>query len=75
MSTLHGKRGLQCSCLVSLTYMSAQYKNVPTGICGQRRPRPDCAYAQSDPGIRCPLIELPGIVEHNEYSEVPDQTD
>ena len=24
------------------------------GICGERRPRSDCAEAQSDQGIRCP---------------------
>ena len=25
------------------------------GICGQRRPRSDCAFAQSDQGLRFPL--------------------
>ena len=32
-------------------------ENVSSSICGQRRPRSDCADAQSDQGIRCPLTE------------------
>ena len=28
-----------------------------SGICGQRRPRSDCASAQSDQGLQCPLKE------------------
>ena len=29
----------------------------PYATCGQRRPGSDCAFAQSDPGLRCPLTE------------------
>ena len=32
-------------------------KNVSSGKCGQQRPRSDCASAQSDLGLRCPLTE------------------
>ena len=31
--------------------------NVSSGICGQRRPRSACLYAQSDQGLYCPLTE------------------
>ena len=36
---------------------TAPWEKVSLGICGQRRPRSDCASAQSDQGLRCPLIE------------------
>ena len=36
---------------------TAPCANVSSGICGQRRPRLDCASAQSDLGLRCPLAE------------------
>ena len=32
-------------------------ENVSLGICGQRRPRSACAFAQSDQGLHCPLTE------------------
>ena len=32
-------------------------ENVSLGICGQRRPRSACAYAQSDQGLRSPQTE------------------
>ena len=32
-------------------------ENESSGVCGQRRPRSDCASAQSDLGLRCPLTE------------------
>ena len=38
------------------------------GICGQRRPRSDCASAQSDHGLCCPQTEPMDIIK------VPDQT-
>ena len=34
------------------------------GMCEQRRPRSDCAYAQSDLGLRCPLIRTLDTVEY-----------
>ena len=34
---------------------AALCENVSSGICGQRRPRSDCADAQSDQGLHCPL--------------------
>ena len=38
-------------------------------------PRSDCADAQSDLGLRCPLIESPlGTVDIIKYSKIPDQT-
>ena len=46
-------------------------------MCGQRRPRSDCAYAQSDLGLRCPQTELLDTIEcflsiqHNSTS-IPD---
>ena len=33
-------------------------------LCGQRRRRSDCANAQSDLGLHCPLIEALDTVEH-----------
>ena len=32
-------------------------KSVPSGICGQWRPRSACAFAQSDQALHCPLPE------------------
>ena len=32
-------------------------QNVSSGIYGQQRPRSDCAFAQSDQGLHCPLTE------------------
>ena len=32
-------------------------KNVSSDICGQRRPRSACAFAQSNQGLRCPQSE------------------
>ena len=37
---------------------AAPCENVSSVICGQRRPRPACAEAQADVGLRCPLTEL-----------------
>ena len=37
---------------------AAPCENVSSSICGRRRPRSDCASAQSDQGLRCPLTEL-----------------
>ena len=45
-----------------------------SGICGQRRPRSDCADAQSDLGLLCSLIESLSTVEHNEVQQY-DQAD
>ena len=36
---------------------AAPCENVPSGICGQRRPRSDCADVQSDLGLPCPLTK------------------
>ena len=33
-------------------------------MCGQRRPRSDCAFAQSDQGLRCLLSESLVTVEY-----------
>ena len=41
----------------------APCENVSSGICGHRRPRSDCAFAQSDQGLHCPLIEALNSVE------------
>ena len=38
-------------------------KNLSSGICGQQRPRSDCASVQSDQGLRCPLTESCDIIE------------
>ena len=39
-------------------------------MCGQRMPRSDCAYAQSDQGICCPLTESMATVEYI-YTDKP----
>ena len=41
----------------NITVYIGRAKNVSSGICGQRRPRSDCASAQSDQGLRCPLTD------------------
>ena len=33
-----------------------------SGTCGQRRPRSDCASAQSDQGLHCPVTESLDII-------------
>ena len=33
-------------------------RNVSSGLCGQRRSRSACTSAQSNQGLRCPLIEV-----------------
>ena len=38
-------------------YTVSGKRNASSGICGLRRPRSDCASAQSDQGLRCPLTE------------------
>ena len=38
-------------------------KKVCWGVCGQRRRRSDCASAQSDQSLRCPLAESLGSIE------------
>ena len=35
-------------------------------ICGQRRPRSACAYAQADQGLHCPLTESMDTVVHDD---------
>ena len=40
--------------------LAAPYENVSSGICGQRRLRSDCISAQSNRGLRRPLIKLFG---------------
>ena len=44
------------SCIDSYPISNIICENV-FGICGQRRPRSDCAPAQSDLGLHCPLAE------------------
>ena len=38
-------------------------ENVSAGICGQRRSRSACAFAQSDQGLCCPLTESLDTIE------------
>ena len=38
-------------------------ENVPSGICGQRRPRSACTSAQSDQGLHCLLTESSDTTE------------
>ena len=42
---------------IVLNELGRAIKNVPSGICGQRRLRSDCASAQSDQGLHCSLTE------------------
>ena len=37
------------------TILAVPRENVSSGICGQCSPRSDCAFAQSDQGLHCPL--------------------
>ena len=43
-------------------------ENVCSGKCGQRRPRSDCASAQADQGLHCPLTESMNISMYNKGS-------
>ena len=44
-------------CVVADHILAEPRENVSSGICGQRRPRSDCADAQSDLGLHFPLTE------------------
>ena len=43
-----------------------RHAKTSSDIFRQRRPRSDCASAQSDQGLHCPLMESLVTVEHNE---------
>ena len=43
---------------------TAPCQNVSSGICGQLRPRSDCANAQSDQGLYCPQTESLNTTEY-----------
>ena len=43
-----------------------QCENVSSGICGQRRPRSACAFAQSDRALHCPLTEPLDTTEYTD---------
>ena len=40
-------------------------------MCGQRRPRSDCANAQTDHGLRCPLTEVADTIECINGEQMP----
>ena len=42
-----------------------------SGICGQRRPRSACAFAQSDQGLHCPLTESLDTMECMNDEQTP----
>ena len=54
----HVKRCLRGICRQRMPRSDCASKQCPLDICGQRWPRSDCADAQSDQGLRGPLIEL-----------------
>ena len=43
------------------------------GMRGQRRPRSDCADAQSDQGLRCPLPDLVNTIECINREQRPEK--
>ena len=43
-------------------------------MCWQRRPRSDCADAQSDQGLHCPITELLDTKECINREKSPDKT-
>ena len=45
------------------------YKNVSSGICGQRRPRSTCTSAQSDQDLHCPLTESLDTIDSMESKD------
>ena len=51
---------------------TAQCWNVSSGICGQQRPRSDCASAQSDLGLHCPPRESFGNIECINGEQTPE---
>ena len=50
---------------------SAPCKNVSSGICGQRRPRSACAFAQSDQGLHIPLTESLNTITCTKVEQMP----
>ena len=55
----------------SLIIWTAPRENVSFGICEQWRPWSDCASAQSDQGLHCPLTELLGTIECINVEHMP----
>ena len=51
--------------------LAAPSENLSSDICGQRRPRSACAYAQSDQGLRCPLTESLDTIESINGEQMP----
>ena len=45
------------------TFWTAPCANMSSGICGQQKPRSDCAATQSAQGIHCPLTESLDTIE------------
>ena len=58
----------------TVTYLPCE--NVPSGICGQRRPRSACTSTQSYHGLHCPLTESLDTTEciNSPESKGPDDT-
>ena len=46
-------------------------EHVSSSICGQRSPRSDCADAQSDQGLRCPLPKALDTIECINREQMP----
>ena len=54
--------------------MGRTCKNMFLGTYGQQRPRSDCASAQSDQDLPCPLTESLDTTEFLMESKGPDET-
>ena len=67
-------QGFNCSTfnsIVVIRFKPFHGKRCVVDMCGQRMPRSDCASAQSDQGLRCPLTELLSSVEYNNVEAKP----
>ena len=62
--TLYASNGNDC-------FMAPPCENVSSGIYGQRRPRSDCADAQSDQNHRCPLTESFDTIAFINWEQMP----
>ena len=51
--------------------LASPCENLSSGICGQRRPWSDCADAQSEQGLYCPLTESLDTAECMNGEQMP----
>ena len=71
---IHGRNFAHVQDGVNPRILSIYVKNVSSSICGQRKPRSACAFAQSDQVFRCPQTDFLDTIECYNESKCPDET-